>query len=262
MNNQNAIKAYIIDDEFSNREIVSIMLQTYFPAIELIGEADNAETGILQLQNNAVDILFLDVLMPNKSGFDLLKEFSNRAFEVIFISGFDEHAIKAFAFSAIDYILKPIDKDQFIAAVNRAIVRKMEKDKLKLISEQNSPANSTKIQVIQNNKNHFIDLDSIAYLKGESGGYTEITCRDGQKFTISKSLKQLENELEGENHFIKVSKSITINVLDVAICDKGPTGYIVLHTDNLEIFLPRRKKKEVLHAIEQQLVQVKKNKAI
>lgn len=248
------MNVFIVDDEISNREIVEIMVNTYFPEFSLIGQAENVTSALEKIETLHIDLLFLDVLMPNQTGFDLLNQLKEKDFEIIFISGFDNYAIKAFSYSAIDYILKPIDKDQFIKAVNRAIERKNERNRLRELDAKINQISSITLSIPYNNKTLFISADNIAYLKGMSGGYTEINCIDGEKYTVSKSLKQLEAELEGDDRFINVSKSITINVNDVASCDKGATGYVALKTDNFELFLPRRKKREVLQAIENKLV--------
>lgn len=243
------MKAYIIDDEQANREVVRIMLEKYFPEIDITGESEQPDTFLnsVSLQTNT-HILFLDILMPEKTGFDILDQLSDRAFEVILITGFEEFAIQAFEHSVIDYILKPIDKDRFCSAVEKAKKRISEKRLLESVKNQSDAR--FKIAVIKNKKTHYINCSSVAYMLGQSGGYTTIFCKDGESFLLSRSLSSIENELADVPYFVRASQSVIINLDDIITCDQGGSGYIGLKTNNFEVFLPRRKKREVLQQVE------------
>lgn len=245
------MKVVIVDDELSNREILKIMLANYFPDIHIVGEAEQVDHFFESISGRtAFDLLFLDILMPDKTGFDLLNKLQFQPFELIFVSGFEEFAIEAFKYTAIDYILKPIDKDRFIQAVEKVQSRIREKELLKQLTQKTGP--ETKIQVIKNQKTVYIDLADVAYLIGESGGYTTIYCCNGEEHLVSKSLKALEeDELKSVPYLMKVNKSTIINLNDIASCDRGGSGYLTLKTNQLELFLPRRKKREVLQEIDQ-----------
>lgn len=242
------MKAYIIDDELANREILSILIEKHFPEIEIIGSAENV-TAFLNSQTaqTTTDILFLDILMPEKTGFDLLNQFTKRNFEVILITGFDEYAIQAFEHSVTDYLLKPIDLGRLTKAIERVKNRLNEKRLLQSVKHQ---VDNSKIIVLKNNKKIFIECSDIAYMIGESGGYTSIFCKQGESYTVSKPLTHLEREYENVPYFMRVSQSVIINLEDIDSSDKGGSGYIGLRTNNFEIFLPRRKKREVLQCIE------------
>ncbi|MNK32872.1 Transcriptional regulatory protein YehT [compost metagenome] len=243
------MKAYIIDDEQANREIVRIMLGKYFPEIEITGDSEQLAPFLnsVSLQTHT-DILFLDILMPEKTGFDLLNQLTNRTFEVILITGFEEFAIQAFEHSVIDYILKPIDKDRFCSAVEKAGKRFSEKQLLE--SVRNQMDIRAKIAVIKNKKTHYIDCSDVAYMVGQSGGYTTIFCKNGDAYLVSKTLSNLENECTKVPYFLRASQSVIINLDDITTCDQGGSGYIGLKTNNFEVFLPRRKKREVLQQVE------------
>lgn len=245
------MKVFIIDDEHANREVIQIMLGKYFPWIEIIGEADNPKTFLNSPSlQQTTDLLFLDILMPEKTGFELLNQLGNRSFEVILVTGFEEFALQAFEHSVIDYVIKPIDKDRFCSAVEKAEKRISER---MLIQSVKNHLDQAKIPVIKNNKTIYIDASCIAYMIGQSGGYTTIFCKEGESYLLSRSLSTLENELREIPYLIRVSQSVIINMEDIASSDKGGSGYIGLKTNQFEVFLPRRKKREVLQQIEQYL---------
>jgi two-component system, LytTR family, response regulator len=243
------MKAFIIDDEQANREVIQILTQKYHPEIELIGEADNLSTFLESGQLQAdTDLLFLDILMPDSTGFDLLNQLQKRTFEVILVTGFEQFALQAFEHAVIDYVLKPIDKDRFCSAIEKAKKRISEKNLLESVKDQLNAR--SKIAVIKNKKTHYIKCVSIAYMIGQSGGYTTIFCKNGESFLLSKPLSNLEKECAEIPCLIRVSQSVIINLDDIATCDQGGSGYIGLKTNDFELFLPRRKKREVLNQIE------------
>lgn len=113
--------AVIIDDEPNNIENLSLLLANYCPQISIIGHAGNADEGVRLIKNSHPDLVFLDIQMPGKTGLDLLKTFTRPSFEVIFVTAFDQYAIQAIRFSAIDYLLKPVHIDELIQAVDKAL---------------------------------------------------------------------------------------------------------------------------------------------
>ncbi|WP_300662022.1 LytTR family DNA-binding domain-containing protein [Fluviicola sp.] len=245
------MKAFIIDDEQANREVLQILIQKHHPEIEIAGEAENINGFLKSLSyQQKTDLLFLDILMPDNTGFDLLNQLKKRTFEVILVTGFEEFSLQAFEHSVIDYILKPIDIDRFSAAVEKAKKRIYEKQLLNSIKTQSE---QPKIAVIKNNKTHYIECHNIAYMVGQSGGYTTIFCKDGESYLLSRSLNNIENDCSELSSLIRVNQSVIINLDDIASSDKGGSGYVALKTNHFEVFLPRRKKREVLQQIEQYL---------
>jgi two-component system, LytTR family, response regulator len=243
------MKVYIIDDEQANREVLQILIQKYYPEITILGESDSLENFIesRQLQQDT-DLLFLDILMPDSTGFDLLEQLQKRTFEVILVTGFEQFALQAFEHSVIDYILKPIDKDRFCSAIEKAKKRISEKELLQSAKTQST--SRSKIAVIKNKKTHYIDCSAVAYMIGQSGGYTTIFCKNGEFFLLSKSLSSVELECEDVPFLLRASQSVIINLDDIVTCDQGGSGYIGLKTNDFEVFLPRRKKREVLQQVE------------
>ncbi len=243
------MRAFIIDDEQANREILHILIEKYHPEITIIGESDNPTTFLenKKIQENTT-LLFLDILMPDSTGFDLLSQLKNRTFEVILVTGFEQFALQAFEHSVIDYVLKPIDKDRFSAAIEKAKKRISEKRLLENVKTQSDEHN--KIAVIKNKKTHYVKCSSVAYILGQSGGYSTIFCKNGESFLLSRSLNNIESEFADIPYFIRASQSVIINLDDIVTCDQGGSGYIGLKTNDFEVFLPRRKKREVLHQVE------------
>jgi two-component system, LytTR family, response regulator len=243
------MRTFIIDDEQANREILQILIQKYYPEIEIQGESDNLDVFLKsETLQQSTDLLFLDILMHDTTGFDLLNQLTKRTFEVILVTGFEEFALQAFEYSVIDYILKPIDKDRFCSAIEKAKKRISEKNLLESVKDQLTIR--TKIAVIKNKKTHYLECSSIAYMIGQSGGYTTIFCKNGESYLLSKSLSNLEKECSESSCLIRVSQSVIINLQDIVTCDQGGSGYIELKTNNFEIFLPRRKKREVIQQVE------------
>src|SRR5687767_11285494 len=109
----NKISSVVIDDEFLNRKLIMMMIPKLNPAFEITGEAESIRDGFTLINKVKPDVVFLDIKMPDGSGFDLLKQFFTIDFEVVFITGFDQYALQAFEFNALDYVLKPIDMDKF-----------------------------------------------------------------------------------------------------------------------------------------------------
>lgn len=243
------MKAYLIDDEQANREILHILVQKYYPEITITGESDSLKTFLesRQIQENT-DLLFLDILMPDSTGFDLLEQLKNRTFEVILVTGFEQFALQAFEHSVIDYVLKPIDKDRFCSAVEKAKKRISEKELIHSVKNQLN--DQTKIAVIKNKKTHYINYSAVSYMLGQSGGYTTIFCKNGDSYLLSKPLSSLEAECQDIPYLIRASQSVIINLDDIVSCDQGGSGYIGLKTNGFEVFLPRRKKREVLQSVE------------
>ena len=122
------MKAILIDDEKHNIDNLWGLLNTYCPQVEVAGAAANADEGKVLIMQTRPDIIFLDIQMPRKSGFDLLKELSTYDFEVIFVTAHDQYAIQAMRFAAVDYLLKPIDINELQSAVDRAIKRQRLKE--------------------------------------------------------------------------------------------------------------------------------------
>lgn len=247
-----AITALIIDDEAHNRNVLHTLLKKHTPAIEVIGEASSADAAFSKMQKLKPQLIFLDIKMPLKSGFDLLKMFEVIDFEVIFVSAFNEYAITAFEFNALGYILKPIDFSRLITTVDKAIA-KITANKtnqnvfhfIKTLEEKNDLIN--KIPVHHNEKVILLTVGEIISVEVE-GAICELKLINGQKYYSSKDLKLFEDMLEKIGDFIRINKSVIINANYIKSYSKGEICIIGM-ADGNEFEVSRRKKTEVLRKV-------------
>lgn len=247
------ISCLIVDDEHSCRAALKNHLERHCPDIEVMGEASSADEAKEHIARGEPQLVFLDINMPGKSGFDLLRMFSEIDFQVIFVSGFDEYAIQAFDFNAIDYILKPVDHAKLVSAVSRARERIALKDLqsqnilhfVHSIDEKNELLK--KIFMHQNGKVSVLEISDIACIEA-ARGYCEIYAADGQKYISAKPLKDYETLLAGFSYFIRANKSSMLNVEHIKSYSKGTSCFITLANDKV-IEVSRRKKTEILDRI-------------
>lgn len=245
----NAIKTIIIDDEEHNRNLLSTLLKKHCPSIEICSEAVNADDAFELIKLHKPKLIFLDIRMPGKSGFDLLRQFTEINFEVIFVSAFDEYAIAAFDFNALGYILKPIDYSKLLKVIEKAINKinsnYSNEDILnftKTISEKNELV--TKIAVHHNGRVIFLSINEIVSVEG-NGNICELKLLDNTCYFSSKDLKLFDNMLEKSGNFVRINRSVIINIDYIKSYSKGDVCTIELN-NGLVYELPRRKKAEVL----------------
>jgi two-component system LytT family response regulator len=204
--------AVIVDDEISNIENLAIMLQKYCPKIAVAGTATSVDQGLQVIMETNPAILFLDIQMPGKGGFELLKSIEAPGFEVIFVTAFDQYAIQAIRFSAIDYLLKPINTTELVNAVNRAIAN-IEKEKrnerLQNLVYSISNKNQGKIAVPGNKETLFISPETILFCKSDNN-YTVIYLQNNRKLISSKPIFEYE-ELLSTQGFIRCHQSYLVN---------------------------------------------------
>lgn len=242
------MKTIIIDDEPKARENIKNILNYLGDEIEIIAEAENVKHGFDVIQKYNPDLVLLDINMPDGSGFDLLKKLPSIKFKLIFITAFEEFAIKAFDFSAIDYILKPIDPMKLINSIKRTI-EMVEKENLSLklnalfsnLSLQNK---KTQKLVLSTDKNiHIIETKDIIRCESDSG-YSKFYLINKKPITVSKNLKLYEDLLD-ECDFFRSHQSHLINLNYIDHYKKHDGGYIVMK-DNSVIPISQRKKEQFL----------------
>lgn len=202
----------IVDDEKLARDLLKEYLENY-PEIELLGEADQGMEAVEKIDKLKPDIVFLDVQMPGMTGFDVLEDIEHEPY-VIFVTAYDQYAIKAFEKNAVDYLLKPLDEERFRNAVNRALKRKTLEhssieDLLSSMKSERKGTYDTHIFVQKSEKLFNLPVDEIVYLEA-SGDYTIITTKADQ-FVSSSGIGKLEEILNPEV-FIRVHRSTIVNV--------------------------------------------------
>jgi two-component system LytT family response regulator len=237
------MKAIIIDDEPDAIKSLSIMITDFCQNIEIIGTANSALAGIKQINKLSPELVFLDVEMPDGTGFDLLDSIPNRNFQLIFTTAYEHYAIRAIRTHAIDYLMKPIDIDELIkaetninenahlnsSARNTNLVQTFKEDKL------------TKIPISMKNEYLLMELDDIYFIKSD-GSYSIIHTHK-RNYTTSKNLKHYENLLN-ENGFLRVSNSHLINTKKIEKYLREDGGVIKL-SNEAKIAISRNRKERL-----------------
>lgn len=244
------IHCIIIDDESFNRELIRDFITRLNPAYQIIGEADNIDSGYEIIRRLKPDLVFLDIKMPGGSGFELLERFDGNEFEVVFVTGFDEYAIKAFEFNAMDYVLKPIDQSKFkhtLQQVKNRFDNKLSnvhnlKDIIRIYNRKDAVI--TKIPVHRGHEVVLLDVDSLMYVEAEDG-YTNFVTRDEERYTSSRKLSEFEFILDAYPYFVQINKGIYIHLRFVKSYSKGEVCIIKLMND-AAFEVSRRKKTEIL----------------
>lgn len=235
-------KAVIIDDENRTRDLIAKMINSFGLDIEAIPAGENVQSGIKAIEEHQPDIVFLDIQMPDGTGFDLLKAVPNKNFEVIFITAHEEFAIKAIKFSALDYILKPVDTEELKTAVENALKtmdHKRDERQFEALQNNISPQQKRRLVLKTQESVHIVDLDQIIRCESDRN-YTSFYLTDNRKILVSKTLKEFENLLIGYN-FIRVQQSHLINLDYVERYNKGNGGSVVMR-DGSEVPLSPAKR--------------------
>jgi two-component system LytT family response regulator len=247
------LTAIIIDDETSSRNALRQKLTNYCTGVNIIADCENGEDGIKNIDEKKPDIVFLDVEMPRMNGFTMLQQLHNRDFELIFITAYDHYAIKAIKFSALDYLVKPVEIEDLKAAVEKAVQKRKhspgnERVELLLQNLMNEKKEQQRIAIPSMDGLQFISMNDIIYLEAQSN-YTIIYQADSYKLTVSKTLKDFE-ELLPAPLFIRIHHSYLINKNHVAKYIKGEGGQVVMK-NGVTLDVARRKKDEFMRAIGQ-----------
>ena len=245
------LKAVIIDDEPNAREKMQLMLDRYCKDVQVMARAKDAEEGIAAINEHRPDLIFLDIEMPVLTGFDMLKQIPEINFEIIFTTAHDHYAIKAIKFSALDYLLKPIDLDQLQEAVKKVAERKTEKSSLAQYQTlkdnlQKQHTAMDQLAVPAHTGMIFIKVPDIIYCEADSN-YTKIFLGDKQKIVSSRTLKEYEELLE-DSGFIRIHHSYLVNKIHVRQYLKGEGGQIVMN-NGIALDVSRRKKEQVLEKL-------------
>lgn len=242
------LKTLIVDDEEKARVNLQSLLNEYCENVEVVAMAGSIADAIKMIDEKTPDLVFLDVKMHGETGFDLLEQMNDFDFDIIFITAFDEYAFKAFKFSALDYLLKPINIDELIVAVNKAneqkSVRNAKQQMDMVIDNIRSTGNKfRKIALPTLDGLLFIELDEI--IRCESAeNYTNFYLKSGKKILVSKTIKYFE-ELLSDHNFFRVHRSHLINLDHIEKYVKGEGGYAIM-SDESSVLISRRKKEPFL----------------
>lgn len=244
------ISALIIDDEKASRDTLEGLVKRYARNTVIAGHADGYKSGLEQIRKLKPDLVFLDIQMPDGSGFKLLEDVADVSFDVIFTTAYDQYAIKAIKYSALDYLLKPIVPEDLVNALKKAEAKMSEQEissNIKVLLENlKQKSEPRKIVLSTLDKMHVVEIDDI--LRCESDDYyTKFFFCDGKSLLISKTLKEHE-ALLGEQHFLRPHKSHLVNIKYIKGFLKNDGGYILM-SDGSKIPVSRRKREKVLNIL-------------
>jgi two-component system, LytTR family, response regulator len=219
------LKAIIVDDERLARVNLKKLLVQH-PEVEIVGEAGSCQDAVEMINMFNPGLIFLDIQLSGETGFDLLEKIDN-AVKIIFVTAYDEYAIRAFEVNAIDYLLKPVNPERLKVSIDRVIIREK--------TQKKEPGNyeySDSIFVRLNNyASRFIKISSIAFIE-PVGNYSKIKTSDGKHCLVLKTLKQWQEELP-DNHFVRIHRSSIINIEHVERIEKISNSHQKAYLKNL-----------------------------
>jgi two-component system LytT family response regulator len=243
------MRVVIIEDEVNNQIFLENALQKFVEGVTIIGKAENVKAGIHLINTTNPDIVYLDIELPDGSGFDILEKIDDKNINVIFITAFENYAVKAFRYSAIDYLLKPFNIEELIDATDRAKVQKENKEmRISFLQEQVKIPTKKVEEILIDGFDNFVkvELNKIIALVADSN-FVCIQTDDGEKVYCSKTLKFYEDLLD-EKIFKRIHRSHIINVKKITQIDKGRTGYVTL-TNQEKYEIAARRKPMLLNAM-------------
>lgn len=242
------IKTVLIDDESNALEMMEWLLQTYCPQVEIAAMCTSAQQGIEAINKHKPDVVFLDIEMPVMNGFDMLEQFDDLFFDVVFCTAYDQFALRAFKYSALNYLLKPVDPEELKNTVQRIekfkAVPTREQFNLLLQNLKNTEKTTPqRIALTHNDGLIFVPTAEIVFCEAESN-YTKVHLADGKKIMVSKVLKDLDEALAGPD-FYRVHSSFLININRIKKFIRGEGGYLVMDNDAM-VSISRSRKQEFM----------------
>lgn len=236
------VRVIIVDDESCFREMIQFLLMDYFPDVKVVAQTESVEDAVRAIENEHPDLVFLDIEIKGGTGFHVLQKLKDHDFKLIFITAFNDFAIQAFKFSAVDYILKPINEFEFKAGVERAI-HEIEKQKSSVPVEtllSNSQEKSDKKMVLRTAQEiHVVNVNEIIRCEADNA-YTTFYLTSGEKIIVSKGLSEYADLLETYD-FLRPHQSHLINLNFVKKLDKSDGGVVVLKNNTIIPISLRRK---------------------
>ncbi|UTW64284.1 response regulator transcription factor [bacterium SCSIO 12741] len=241
MKNDN-IRVIIVDDEEGARESLTNLLEKYVDDVKIIAKAESIASAMEKINKYKPDLVFLDIEMPFGSGFELLERMQPIDFNIIFVTAYDHYALKAIKFSALDYLLKPVDIDELRKAVDKHRETREAapaESYQNLVENLRSESTERKLAIPDSNGIIFVKISDIIRCESD-GNYTRIFLKTGKKILASKTLGEYESLLENE-YFYRVHRSHLINLQHIKKYLKGEGGYVVM-SDDSKVDVSRRKK--------------------
>jgi two-component system, LytTR family, response regulator len=247
------INAILVDDEVRARKTIASLIQMNCPDIHICSEAASVNEAYLKINEHNPDLVFLDIKLAGETGFDLLKKYDQVPFKIIFVSAYEEYAIKAFKFSALDYILKPVQASELqtaVALASQAIAKEKLSQRIETLFENldNLKKGQAKRLIIKNfDAVHIIETTDLMRCHGEKN-YTQFFLSNGNRITVSTTLKEYEDMLTPYG-FVRTHQGHLVNIKYIEKLVKKD-GVVLVMKDKTEIPVATRRKDEVMKAIE------------
>ncbi len=239
------LKAILIDDEPDCVRLLAHELAVHCPQVQVIGQTTSSEDGLRLIQVLQPDVVFLDIEMPRLNGFQLLEKLGSISFSLIFVTAYNEFAVKAFRFSALDYLLKPIDSEDLQEAVRKA-ERQQRIDARQvdiLRSQLHSHQLADKIAVPYQQGIIFLPINEVIYCESDSN-YTKVVATQNRHYLLTRTLREVQEVLE-ERNFLRVHRQYVINLDHIKLFMKGEGAYLVM-TNDVSIPVARNQKEKLV----------------
>jgi two-component system LytT family response regulator len=242
------IRAIIIDDELHCLQTMNILINDFCPDITVVDRCTSGEKALESIENLKPDLIFLDIEMPSMNGFELLEHFDQIPFSLIFTTSYDQYAIRAIRFSALDYLLKPVNSRELIAAVHKVRIQKnppsVEQFHMLLDQMQHRDSSFIKIAVPTAEGYELIPTNELVNFEA-SNNYTLIYLKNRTRITACRTLKEMEEQLNSFGNFIRVHHSHIVNLNEVSKYIRGEGGYLVM-SDGSTITVSKSRKEKLL----------------
>lgn len=240
------MKAILVDDENNAIEVLLILLKEYCKQIEIIGVANGGEQAVELIRKLNPDVVFLDIAMPHKNGFEVLMETKDCNYQTIFTTAFDEYAIQAFKVAAVDYLLKPIDADELINAVSKLKTSNSSNTHVVQMVDDFMQNRNIKIALPLGDAYNFYLPSEIVRCESDSN-YTHIYFANSKRITVAKTLKDIDENLKGLG-FVRIHQSHLINRDFIKGMSRGDAGFVILN-DDTRLPVSRSKKDSFFESI-------------
>lgn len=241
------IRTVLVDDEADSVNVLRRLLESVTDDIAIVGTAEGVESATTLIRSLDPDLVFLDIEMIEGNAFDLLNRLQPLSFQVIFVTAFDDYALRAFKYSAVDYLLKPIDIDELRAAVDkvRRSRSKVDMSRIHVLLENmgNLQISQQKLAVPTTEGLQFIAVSSIIRMEAK-GNYTELFCDGGERFLAAKTIREYE-ELLPDSIFFRTHNSHIINLQKIRKYLKGRGGFVTME-DGASVEIATRRREEFL----------------
>ncbi len=246
------IKAILVDDEVHCLNTLNILLSDYCPDVLVLDKCVSGKKALEAIESLNPELVFLDIEMPFMNGFELLAQFKQIPFSVIFTTSYDQYAIKAIRFSALDYLLKPIDPKELIIAIQRARSQKIlpSVEQLSMLMEhlQNKESGFSKIAVPTFEGFELIPADQVVHCEA-ADNYTHLHLKNKTRIIACRTLKEMDEQLSDFNSFLRVHHSSLVNLNEVTKYIRGEGGYLLM-SDGSAVNVSRSRKELLLKKLQ------------